>query len=461
MRHKHVRGLLLFVALFSFLPFFNQPAFCSSMSAVKMATGKADAEQKEKTIQIPERLDDQQINALLAGMDDEQVRRLLINELKRSPTSAPQSKKPKLSGFAKIIAGVGELSEVLRQRLSDIRSGVRAAPERLPESLAKLHGKGGPNSVLLTLAALLSLFVAGAAAEWLFRVYLRRVRTRIESMTPANWWAKVKDMAMRSSIDLIAIFVFIVANSIVFFVFYDEGEFAQFRRLIFVTYLAVVLLVRAIALLSSFLLAPDSPKLRLLPLTDETARYLHRWVWGISVVMGFGLLVSAMLELQRVSEANIILVNATAALVMVLLVIFLLWQNRLVVARIIFRQASEEVDCKTLLRVQLAEYWHLMAIPYLLAIWAVWVLYLLVDRADLVLPILALMLSIPLYILLDWIGQTALDTSLGLATNRKRQRTRGVNSMQRMKWKPHKQRIKRRERSWRTLNVLFPFCGAV
>jgi small-conductance mechanosensitive channel len=120
-----------------------------------------------------------------------------------------------------------------------------------------------------------------------------------------------------------------------------------------------------------------------------------------------------MLELQRVSEAGIILVNAAAALVVVLLVIFFLWENRVVVARIICTEASERVDRKTLLRVQLAEYWHLLAIPYLLALWGVWVLYLLVGRADLVLPILALMLSIPLYILLDWIGQAALDTTLG------------------------------------------------
>jgi len=414
MKFDYLKGFLVLIILFLLVPFFNQPGSCSSMNAMKMATSKASAEQKEKTIQIPEQLDDQQINALLAGLDDEQVRRLLIAELKRSEASAAESQKPKLSGFSRIVAGVGELSEALRERVSEISSGARTAPEHLPETLAKLHGRSGPKSVVLLFAALLSLFVAGVAAEWLFKVYIRGVRTRIESMTPANWWAKIKDMAMCSAIDLIAIFVFIMANFVVFFIFYDKGEFAQFRRLIFVTYLAVVLLVRVIALVSQFILAPNSPKLRLLPLTEETARYLHQCVLGISVVLGIGLLVSSMLELERVTKATIILVNATAGLVVVLLIIFLLWRNRRVVAQIICREAGEGAVRKTLLRVQLAEYWHLLVIPYLISIWGVWVLYLLVDRADLVFPILALMLSVPLYIFLDWIGQTTLNTTLGL-----------------------------------------------
>ena len=161
----------------------------------------------------------------------------MIAELKRAESSAAETRKPELSGFAKIVAGVEELSEVLRQRLNDLRSGTRTAPEHLPGTLAKLHGRGGTKGVLLTFAALLSLFVAGAIAEWLFRVYIRRVRTRIESMTPTSWWAKVKEMAMRSAIDLISVLVFIAANFIVFFILYDKGEFAQFRRLILVTYL--------------------------------------------------------------------------------------------------------------------------------------------------------------------------------------------------------------------------------
>lgn len=414
MRYTWCKAFLILVVLFSFVFLFHRVAGSSSMSAVKMATEKAGGEQKKETVRIPEQLDDAHINALLAGLDDEQVRRLLIEELKRSASATTESKKSKLSGFAGIVAGVDQFSAVLRQRLSEIRSGARAAPEHLPEVFARLHGKGGPNSIPLTFAALLSLLAAGAIAEWLFRVYVGRVRTRIESMTPTGWWVKMKDMALHSAIDLVAIFVFIAANFVVFFAFYDEGEFTQYRRLVFVTYLAVVLLVRTVALLSYFFLAPGSPNLRLLPFSDATAGYLHRWVVGISAVLGIGLLVSSMLELERVSEAAIIVVNASAGLFVVFLFAFLLWENRHVVAQVICRETSEGMDRKTLLRVQLADYWHLLAIPYLLAVWGVWVLYLLVGRADLVFPILALMLSVPLYILLDWVGQRALDATLGL-----------------------------------------------
>lgn len=414
MKNKYRSGLLVLLFLFSFLPFFSLPGYCSSMTAMKMATSKAGTEQKEQTVQIPAQLDDQHINAFLAGLDDEQVRRLLIEELKRSAAAVSETEKRKLSGFTRIVAGVGEFSEALRKRLSEISSGARTAPEHLPQALTNLHGIGGPRGVALTFAALLSLFVAGAAAEWLFRVYIKNVRTRVRSMTPASWWGRVKDLALCSAIDLISIFVFIMANCLVFFIFYDKGQFAEFRRLIFVTYLTVVLLIRVIALVSQFIFAPSVSELRLLRLSDESAGYLHKCILGVSVVLGIGLLISAMLELQRVTQATLILVDAAAGLLVILAIIFILWGNRHALARMICRQGGEGADRKMLLRVQLAEYWHLLVIPYLIGIWGVWVLYLLVDRADLVFPILALMLSIPLYIFLDWIGQTTLSATLGL-----------------------------------------------
>jgi len=414
MRSGAWKALLLLASLLLLLPSGNQPACSSGMNALKMTSSKSEAGKKEKPVELPEHLDEQQINALLAAMDDAQVRRLLIAELKKSEASAAANKQPGLSGFSKVVMEVEALSAALRQRLNEIHSGALAAPAHLPATLAQLHGQGGARAALLTLVALLGLLAAGAAAEWLFRQYIKGLRGKIESLTPCNGWEKLKTLLLRATIDLAAMGIFTIANFIVFFIALDHGEYSRFRRLVFVTYLAAVLLVRVIALIADFILAPGSSKSRLMDLSDDAARYLYRWVWLIAGVMGIGLLLTAIMELQRVSEATAVLVSATAGLVVILLIMFFCWNNRQVVAQMILQGAEKDLRYKQLLRLQLADYWHLLAIPYLLMIWGVWVLYALIDRPDLLLPILALILSLPLYILLDWIGQRALEATLGL-----------------------------------------------
>lgn len=414
MRSGGWKAFLLSTSLVLLLSLGQQPAWSSGMDAVKMTSGKSDAGKKEKTIALPEHLDEQQINALLAGMDDEQVRRLLIAELKKSQASAEESQKPDVSSFAQVVAEVEGISVALRQRLNEIHSGAQATPEHLPKVFARLHGDGGTRGALLTLAALLSLLAVGAAAEWIFRRFTREVRGKIEAMDSPTWWLKIKDLLLFFAIDLVSIVIFIAANFIAFFILYDQGEQNPFRRFVFLTYLAVVLLVRLVALVADFILSPDSGRLRLLTLSDDAARYLHRWVWIITAVMGTGLLISAVLELQRASEASTVMVGIAVGLVVLALVLFLMWKNRREIAHMIFCRAQSGLNGRTLLRAQLADYWHLLAISYLLVIWAVWVLYVLVDRADLIFPILALVLSLPVYMLLDWIGQRALDATLGL-----------------------------------------------
>ena len=414
MRFGGCKALLLLTSLVLLVPFGHQPACTTGMDAVKMTSGKSDAGKKGKVVELPEHLDEQQINALLAGMDDEQVRRLLIAELKKSQAAAENSKKPDVSGFAQVVAEIEGISVALRQRLNDIHSGARAAPEHLPKAFAQLHGDGGTRGALLALVAMLSLLALGAAAEWTFRRCIRQVRSKIEAADSPTWWLKIKDLLLFSAIDLVSIVIFIAANFIAFFILYDQGEQNSFRRLVFVAYLAVVLLVRVVVLVADFILSPDSGRLRLLTLSDDAARYLHRWVWIITAVMGTGLLISALLELQRVSEASTVMVGLAVGLVVVMLLMFLLWKHRREIALRIFCGAQAGLSSRTLLRVQLADYWHLLAIPYVFVIWAVWVLYVLVDRADLVFPLLALVLSLPFYMLLDWIGQRALDATLGL-----------------------------------------------
>ena len=129
--------------------------------------------------------------------------------------------------------------------------------------------------------------------------------------------------------------------------------------------------------------------------------------------LGAGFLIRGLLELQGVSEEIVIFIRAANAVVVFCMLVYLVLRNREAVARIICHGPGDRSAGVNLFRSQLATFWHLLALPYLVLIWCLWVFYLLVERSDLVLPLLALLSSLPLFILLDWLGQKLLTAMFG------------------------------------------------
>ena len=129
--------------------------------------------------------------------------------------------------------------------------------------------------------------------------------------------------------------------------------------------------------------------------------------------LGASFLIRGLLELQGVSEETVIFIRAANAAVVFCMLVYLVLSNREAVARIICHGTGDRSAGVNLLRSQLATFWHLLALPYLVLLWCLWVFWLLVERSDLVLPVLALLSSLPLFILLDWLGQKLLSAMFG------------------------------------------------
>jgi hypothetical protein len=86
------------------------------------------------------------------------------------------------------------------------------------------------------------------------------------------------------------------------------------------TYVTAALVALAAALIARFLLAPDAPSARLLPLSDRAARFLHRWLVALATVGSVAWLTAALLILSGMQlEAHLVLALAIGALIAVLL----------------------------------------------------------------------------------------------------------------------------------------------
>ena len=373
---------------------------------------KADDAKDAKTVTLPKDLDSDQLNAILAQLSDVQVRRLLIEELKKSADRRTKEKAggervhPDRSGTGGIRPTAAQQAGIsgVRRPISNRTSSLR------PWRTSKARGAG--SIIILMFAALAALFVGALAGEWFYRRATTDLRRRIRTTPPTDWTVKAKRLALGTLVDLVSMLVFTIATLILFFLFFNFGEF---QRLVLMTYLAVVLSVRSVNLLAHFVLAPNAPALRLVPLHDDAARTCHRWVMWMTAVLGIGFLVRALLELQRVELLLVILTRAAVGLVFLSMIIFILWRNREPVAGRIRESANRCSAGAALLRTHLAAFWHLFAIAWVLVIWVLWVFHLLLGRADLVIPIFALLAGVPVFLALNWAGQKMLDHAFGAA----------------------------------------------
>ena len=366
----------------------------------------------KQLVQLPENPSQEQINAIVAVLSDDQVRLLLLEELKKSSKeSTEKEQKAKPDGFAGIIHMVEENASAFHTRLNDLRAGVTAVPTLLPKTIANLQDGERRGNTFPLFATICVLLLGGLGAEWLFDRAVHGIRRQLVSSVPVDWTVKVKWLSLYALTDILGIGVFTITTLTLFFLFFNHGVFS---RLILFTYLTVALVLRGILVLARFVLAPQASALRYLPLEDAAASGIYRWLVTISTITGAGLLISLGLELLQVSEEMVVVTDAINGLLLLSIVIYLLLKNRATLKRLICQQNPGSARGSDLLRSKMAAYWHLLAIPYLILIWGVWVFWLLVDQDDLVIPVLALLLSLPCYIVLNFLGQKLLSGIFGL-----------------------------------------------
>ncbi len=141
-------------------------------------------------------------------------------------------------------------------------------------------------------------------------------------------------------------------------------------RLVILAVLNAYALTRLVVSLMRVLLAPATPRLRVIPFSDAAAAYMLRWLRRIALIAIFGYAateVGLLFGLYRV--AHDALLKLVALAVNLCLVIMVL-QTRRRVADVI-RVRREGGGVAAILRNRLAALWHIIAIFYLIALWLV------------------------------------------------------------------------------------------
>jgi small-conductance mechanosensitive channel len=144
-------------------------------------------------------------------------------------------------------------------------------------------------------------------------------------------------------------------------------------RLVILAVVKAYLLCRLLNCLVRMVLAPTSPGLRMVHISDETAAYLARWLRRILAVGIFG---DAIAEVALLFGLYITAYNTLLKLVFLVchaFAVVIVLQCREKVTRRL-RPSADSHGLMRVVRERLAASWHYIAIFYIVALWLVWAL---------------------------------------------------------------------------------------
>ncbi|GAB7024534.1 mechanosensitive ion channel domain-containing protein [Salidesulfovibrio brasiliensis] len=381
------------------------PSFATS--SLPFVPGKKQAKETVEVAEqkgIPDDISAKDLKEVLAAMTDDQVRRLLIEELdqRSQAQQAAPDKTQKKNAIASFIERMRRAGDFVRDRFMYLFSGADEAPRAMPEAVERVFGLDRQVHPLTALVGVGLLTVLYWLAGWAVNRRTRNLRDRL-AQTPENpeWYVRMGRLFLRALLDLMTL---LLISTVVFIVYLLlVGQYSGAKPVV-ITWLAAMIFWGLSTTVARFLLAPKAPGLRFLPIPDTAAKYLYKWADRFALLIALSLLFFGLLRLEDSSEALHLLTLACIGFVLMAAMCVLLIANRKPVADYIRHHAEQGSIGE-----QFAPVWHLAAITYLLVFWVVWVLGMILFGESQAWNGLAALLCVPAYLILNWGAQRLVD----------------------------------------------------
>ncbi len=312
-----------------------------------------------------------QLKELSATLQDDGRRKELvatIQALIAAKQQAAAAEQPIALGDQLLRYG-GETVGYIEDALGDVKGYFGDWPVFFDWVQRELHDpvarKRGQHETL----AFLGIFAAGWAAELLLWRLLASTRRRVDAAAARQGFAKVLPVTARVLLDLLPLAGFFVGA-------YAATAFlepsAQVRA-VGLHFVNAYLIARVLMAVARLLLAPTSASLRLLPLSDRSARDLYRWFRRF-VIVGVGgyFLIGAAFLLGLPRRGAAALLTGLGLIIAIMAIVFILRQQHRVSKRLRDRASVSSRRLGTAqLCSSLAVVWHLLAIGYVIGFFIV------------------------------------------------------------------------------------------
>ncbi len=271
------------------------------------------------------------VRALVSRLSDNEVRDLLLQQL--DVVAASQ----------KIVQTTSETSlfELVTTAIPiSVGSAVKEFPSMMSD-LVKLYGvfidSLGPNGLLKLLGAFTTAIAAGALVEFLVRRLTSDWRAAVNKISSEYSLVDIlKLLSRRFILDLSGLLAFIIVSQYVLKRLVDPQSAFIVHHLLW----NVVIIPRLFSVALRFAFAPNRADLRLIHTTDSSAKFLHRHLVGVALLIGAFL---SVLDLDRVPGGENIgpKIGFLSNLTIHLYFAFIAWQSRFALIDIISGKNDE------------------------------------------------------------------------------------------------------------------------
>jgi small-conductance mechanosensitive channel len=336
-----------------------------TLIVLTLAAGLIAAETALAQDAPPEASDPAKVDALISTLEDDAARAQLIEQLKLL-TTARDAAEPQLitDGLgARLLSLVSDRVEQVSQSLAEAGRAIYAAPAAL-QWFSRQAGDPIARGRWIEVAfkVLVVLGLATAVEAGVIR-FLARFRRRLAEQPRQGWWVKILSVLARAILELLPILAFAAAA----YAILPLTEPREATRLIVLTLVNASVLARAILALGRIALSPGLPRLRPLPLGDETANYAQIWLRRFVNVAVYGYFLAQGLLLVGVPASIYLIFLRAIGLLLATMAIVLVLQNRASVSQWLGGGARSSAA-----RVRAADVWHLIAILVIVLLYLVW-----------------------------------------------------------------------------------------
>ncbi len=307
---------------------------------------------QEMLDQLPKPLSPEQVDAILAVLDDAQARAALRESVMRQVAEGQQA------------ANDETLLAQHQRRVADIGQAFRELPVSLSEALYAPAANGRPGNPIRLALILGGHILIGAIAMLVTRRALRNACRALISHESTGVGQSIARCVGLIVIDLLEIGAFCLAVALLFVIVAPSGE--PRAPLVLEALLIACAGTLLAAKISNAVLTPGIPSFRLVPLSDRAAARLH-WivvlVFGSLLALNFIVNLLAILGLPR--DAQVVTGMLLGGAFCAMLIAFI-WTNRAAVAVALARTFGDGPYAS-----QVAGLWPIAGTAYVVGLWFV------------------------------------------------------------------------------------------
>ncbi|WP_319547096.1 mechanosensitive ion channel family protein [Ruegeria conchae] len=235
------------------------------------------------SVTIPQDLTPEQVDDLVARMSDDQVRAILLERLDAVAEKHAAEKEGHEDPLTELNEIWAEMVTSWTQVLTTVPNIVSAQIKAFSNFADKFNETG----VLTLIGLVLSVLLVGYVAEKLFSILTRRWSKASEVGDEADLRGAVQYLFRRFCREIAGLIVFYVVIRALGRALLTPEQITFAAPFVFF----LIWVPRLGAAVSRFVLAPQKPQYRLVNIDDHWAKYLHRNLIGLLILIGFTLFV--------------------------------------------------------------------------------------------------------------------------------------------------------------------------